>query len=160
MNCPICKKIDIGKEPDICPQCNADLRILNNLDQLRSSLSTSNYIQIKKTKGIYISIALLCFFLLSILFVLSSLNDKDNKIAQLHSAINNYKVKVEKYNSKPSHNITANGFAYSVKKGDSLWKVSKLFYGSGSHYLKIREANSLSSDNLWVGQLLFIPSNN
>jgi len=50
---------------------------------------------------------------------------------------------------------------YTVKKGDSLWNIAKKFYGDGSKYPKIYEANKdkISNPNLiYVGQVLTIPS--
>jgi nucleoid-associated protein YgaU len=50
---------------------------------------------------------------------------------------------------------------YTVKPGDSLSKISQQFYGSGSEYMKIFEANrdQLSDPNkIKAGQVLKIPS--
>ena len=47
-----------------------------------------------------------------------------------------------------------------VKKGESLWKIAEQYYGDGSLYKKIFEANQdiLSNPNLIkVGQKLRIP---
>jgi nucleoid-associated protein YgaU len=47
-----------------------------------------------------------------------------------------------------------------VKKGESLWKIAEQYYGDGSLYKKIFEANQdiLSDPNLIkVGQKLRIP---
>lgn len=52
------------------------------------------------------------------------------------------------------------GKTYSVKSGDSLWKIAKQFYGDGSQYMKIYNANTdkISDPNLiYVGQVLTIP---
>lgn len=50
---------------------------------------------------------------------------------------------------------------YSVQKGDTLWGIAKKFYGNGSKYTKIYEANKdkIKNPNLiYVGQVLTIPS--
>lgn len=50
---------------------------------------------------------------------------------------------------------------YTVVKGDSLWKIAKMFYGNGSKYPAIYHANKdkISNPNLiYVGQVLTIPS--
>lgn len=50
---------------------------------------------------------------------------------------------------------------YTVKKGDCLWNIAKKFYGNGSKYTKIYEANKdkIKNPNLiYVGQVLTIPS--
>lgn len=47
---------------------------------------------------------------------------------------------------------------YTVKKGDSLWKIAVKFLGDGSRYVEIKELNGLSSDVIHVGQVLKIPA--
>jgi nucleoid-associated protein YgaU len=49
---------------------------------------------------------------------------------------------------------------YTVKKGDSLWKIAKQLYGNGSQYTKIYNANTdkIKNPNLiYPGQVLAIP---
>ena len=50
---------------------------------------------------------------------------------------------------------------YTVKKGDCLWNIAKKFYGNGSKYTVIYEANKdkIQKPNLiYIGQVLVIPS--
>ena len=50
---------------------------------------------------------------------------------------------------------------YTVQKGDCLWKIAKQFYGNGSEYPKIFNANGdqISNPNLiYPGQVLTIPA--
>lgn len=46
---------------------------------------------------------------------------------------------------------------YTVKKGDSLWKIAKKLLGNGKKYPQIQKANGLSSDLIKAGQKLKIP---
>lgn len=53
---------------------------------------------------------------------------------------------------------------YTVKKGDSLWAIAAKYYGKGSEYTKIYEANSSVIDvhgggpnMIWPGDVLTIP---
>ena len=49
---------------------------------------------------------------------------------------------------------------YEIKKGDSLWKISKTFYGKGSRYNKIFKANKeviKDPDLIFPGQKIRIP---
>jgi nucleoid-associated protein YgaU len=49
---------------------------------------------------------------------------------------------------------------YTVKKGDTLWKISKHFYGTGEKYKLIQEANKDKTlDPLKIGIVLVIPKN-
>ena len=49
---------------------------------------------------------------------------------------------------------------YTVKKGDCLWNIAKKYYGDGSKYTKIYDANTdkVADPNLiYIGQVLVIP---
>jgi nucleoid-associated protein YgaU len=59
------------------------------------------------------------------------------------------------------HEIATTGGAeqsYTVKPGDNLSKVSKLFYGNANKYAKIAEANGISNpDHIRIGQQINVP---
>lgn len=46
---------------------------------------------------------------------------------------------------------------YTVKPGDTLWKIAQTLLGNGNRYAEIMTANNLKNGNLRVGQLLNIP---
>ena len=47
---------------------------------------------------------------------------------------------------------------YTVKKGDTLWKIAKEYLGNGAKYKEIKILNNLKSDTIYVGQNLKIPN--
>lgn len=47
--------------------------------------------------------------------------------------------------------------SYSVKSGDTLWKIAETHLGSGRRYLEIMELNGLSDETIYPGQVLRIP---
>ena len=47
---------------------------------------------------------------------------------------------------------------YTVVAGDSLWSIADKLLGDGSRYTEIRTLNGLTSDTIYVGQTLKIPS--
>jgi len=59
------------------------------------------------------------------------------------------------------HEIATTGGAnqpYTVKPGDSLSKISKLFYGDANKYSKIAQANGIANpDLIKVGQQVNVP---
>ena len=57
--------------------------------------------------------------------------------------------------ASPSENRT-----YTVKKGDSLWKIAKQFYGDGGLWSRIHDANRnviKDPDRIQPGSVLRIP---
>ncbi len=60
------------------------------------------------------------------------------------------------------HEIATTGGAeqpYTIKSGDNLSKVSKLFYGNPNKYAKIAEANGIANpDLIKVGQQINVPA--
>ncbi|MBW3086210.1 hypothetical protein KEM60_02421 [Austwickia sp. TVS 96-490-7B] len=48
---------------------------------------------------------------------------------------------------------------YVVESGDTLWGLAERFYGDGSQYTRIAEANDMDDPNILdVGQVLIIPA--
>lgn len=47
---------------------------------------------------------------------------------------------------------------YQVRKGDTLGKISQTYLGSAKRYEEIKSLNKLSSDVIYVGQLLKLPA--
>ena len=61
----------------------------------------------------------------------------------------------------PAGGVSAPAGSYTVKKGDTLSKISKQFYGDGNAYKKIFDANRdqlKDPDKIQPGQVLRIPS--
>lgn len=55
---------------------------------------------------------------------------------------------------------SSSGRKYTTKSGDSLWSIAKKFYGDGSQYMKIYEANRNVITNpvvVWAGVVITIP---
>ena len=66
------------------------------------------------------------------------------------------KAKTKKRNSKKKKKQKT----YTVKSGDCLWNIAKKFYGNGSQYTKIYNANRSKIKNpnlIYPGQVLAIP---
>ena len=49
---------------------------------------------------------------------------------------------------------------YTVKKGDSLWKIAEKCLGNGSKYAQIAELNNIKNNFIYAGQVLKLPQNN
>ena len=48
---------------------------------------------------------------------------------------------------------------YTVKKGDSLWKIAKNLLGNGSKYTEIATLNGIKDNFIYEGQVLKLPTN-
>lgn len=60
--------------------------------------------------------------------------------------------------ASPSTDSTAPQKTYTVVSGDTLWYIAQSFYGDGSQYRKISDANGITSpDSITAGQVLNIP---
>lgn len=46
---------------------------------------------------------------------------------------------------------------YTVKKGDTLYSIAATYLGNGARYLEIKSLNGLTSDIIYVGQVLKMP---
>ncbi len=160
MDCPVCNKVDIGDHPLFCPQCEADLSVLYNIAKLKGSISSTDAFVIKKRIILIISILFISLLSFSVIYTLAVYNTQDKYISQLKSTVKSYEKMMAKNlesRSLPAKQLSF--FSYTAKRGDSLWKLSRTFYGVGAKYVKIKEANSLASDNLVIGQILLIPNN-
>lgn len=52
----------------------------------------------------------------------------------------------------------ANPYSYRVKRGDTLYGISKTYLGDGNSYLRLADINGITDPNLiYVGQLIKIP---
>ena len=47
---------------------------------------------------------------------------------------------------------------YTIKKGDTLWDISKKYLGTGTRYPEIMSLNALKSTTIYPGQILRIPN--
>lgn len=53
---------------------------------------------------------------------------------------------------------TTDCITYTVKKGDSLWKIASTYLGNGSRYTEIVALNGILGNFIYAGQVLKIPS--
>lgn len=63
----------------------------------------------------------------------------------------------------PGTNKTAESAAsttktYTVKKGDSLWKIAANVLGNGSRYKEIMQLSGITSTTIYAGQVLTVPA--
>jgi LysM repeat protein len=68
---------------------------------------------------------------------------------------------VHKEESKPSEqakeSVKAEDHLYTVTSGDTLWSIAERTLGRGEAYWQIKQANNMSSDMIYPGQVLIIP---
>lgn len=58
----------------------------------------------------------------------------------------------------PTENSSDSFRKYTVAKNDTLWGIASKFLSSGAKYTKIKKLNGLTSDTIYVGQVLKIPN--
>ena len=82
------------------------------------------------------------------------------KTCTVTSAGDKPKVSVEKSRTTENSPMPTSNQSYTVKKGDCLWSIAKKFYGDGSKYTLIYNANKTKIKNpnlIQTGQVLIIP---
>lgn len=83
------------------------------------------------------------------------------KVETVSDKLTGSKKKATVTDTRPtSDNAPSGGTTYTVKKGDCLWNIAKKFYGNGSKYTIIAEANKgkIKKPNLiYAGMVLTIP---
>ena len=70
-------------------------------------------------------------------------------------------VKKAKLKLKKEAEVTVNStdyITYTVKKGDSLWKIASTYLGKGSKYTEIATLNNIKGNFICAGQVLKIPT--
>ena len=75
--------------------------------------------------------------------------------------VSNDTAKVEPVREQTNSPAPKQETTYAVEQGDCLWNIAKKFYGDGSKYTKIYEANKdmITNPNLiYAGHVLVIPS--
>jgi spore germination protein YaaH len=60
--------------------------------------------------------------------------------------------------STPSVPSTPSYRQYTVKSGDTLWKIAQAQLGAGNRYSEIKKINNLTSDTIYPGQVLKLPT--
>ncbi len=58
----------------------------------------------------------------------------------------------------PAENIKSENNSYTVKPGDTLWRIATTKLGNGNRYSEIIALNNLKNGNIRVGQVLKIPA--
>lgn len=88
--------------------------------------------------------------------------DYGTKTVSISAVGSGVKVSVEPQREAVSSPAPAQAVSYTVVKGDCLWTIAKKFYGSGSKYIVIYEANKDviggSPNRIYPGQVLTIPA--
>jgi nucleoid-associated protein YgaU len=88
----------------------------------------------------------------------NDLDISNTLIVQLEDSVANLNNKILSLANKIENQSAQNKYVkYTVKKGDSPWKIAELFYGDGRKYVLIEKENNLIQPfNLQVGQVLLI----
>ncbi|MCD8206425.1 MAG: LysM peptidoglycan-binding domain-containing protein [Bacteroidales bacterium] len=146
--CPVCSHPGIPdylKEDVVCPCCGTDLRIYRKIELAKDSTGGSNKGWLT---GISIVAALLCVATVIILVChwnsvssyKAQLNEKEQTISDLERKVKDLGHQINEKEVTTKEDIVL----YTVKEGDSLWRISRIFYGTGSRYGEIMELNNLT----------------
>lgn len=153
--CPICGKHDIPdfySQDVICPCCGSNLSIYRLIEQIETNSKPK--VQDKQKSGrpvlyVFASAALILLVFSGLL--VTRLSGYAAKLASSEAKCEALVIENESLKDlifKPKDNIESNmglsGFKYIVREGDSFWSISKKFYGTGTRYKEIADANNLN----------------
>ena len=68
------------------------------------------------------------------------------------------KLKLKSETEVKAEEKTTDYITYTVKKGDSLWKIAKTYLGNGAKYTEIVKLNNIKNDFIYAGLVLKIPT--
>lgn len=161
--CPICGGdpgvTDYLEKDTICQVCNSDLSIYRVTEQipLQSKTTVSNKIWKSITAVALLSTAVAGIFAFSISNNKTSVQDNTDveiiaRLEQSKDSLNNRIKELEEELAQKT-----DGFAYTVRKGDSFCRISQKMYGNESKYKEIAETNNMkTTDPIFVGDVLYI----
>lgn len=58
----------------------------------------------------------------------------------------------------PPHETEQQDTTYIIKSGDTLWGIAERYLGNGSKYSELKSLNGLTSDTIYPGQTIKIPT--
>lgn len=165
ISCPICGRENIAEETDRCPQCDADLesfRILESLPDNTVPAQKSGswlYLLVLIVAGLLILLNVYQYFRLKGLerkvsdqeiLVSDSVSRMAGRIENLAETTEKAVALIEKKTDEASANIVetiadpapeTEFFTYESTDTDTLWDVSRRYYGSGIYYPVLLEHN-------------------
>lgn len=159
LTCPVCDRTEI--ETNTCPNCETDLSTIRLLKELPF---LDNKTEAKPIKQSFIYIVLGIALLTIIAGIYGGYSIANNQYQASLNKINqdkNNPVIVENTEAETKAKLNwCGGFNYQIKSGDSLYMLGLRFYGDGSAWHLITEANPsiISPKNLEVGQIILIPN--
>lgn len=77
------------------------------------------------------------------------------KVAPYYNA--NWDMALRYVRENEADKETPENHLYTVQKGDSLWSIAEKTLGRGEWYYQIKQANNMTSDMIYPGQVLIIP---
>jgi hypothetical protein len=159
LTCPVCDRTEI--ETNTCPNCETDLSTIRMLKELSF---LDNKTEVKPVKASLVYLVLGIALLTIITGIYGGYSIANNQYQASLDKINQEKnspviVENTEIKTKPKLNWCG-GFKYQIKSGDSLYMLGLRFYGDGSAWNLITEANPsiTSPQNLEVGQIILIPN--
>ncbi|CDM92688.1 MAG: LysM domain-containing protein [Limnospira sp. PMC 1291.21] len=164
LTCPVCGRAEI--EGNICPNCETDLTLIRQLQELpqlavepaviAAPKSSQNIQQLLLVMGIII-------LLLGIALGRFIRGESDVQTASVYptEVIETARFLPSLNKPKIDKNSPAScgGFYYSVQRGDSLSRIARKFYGEGSRWPQLIETNPNlkgRENQIEVGEVILI----
>ena len=185
MECPVCKSITTDPEQKKCAECSTDLEIFRIIETLEKKAHKQNKrISLLAFSLIFLVVAAAVFYYFFLNFNLSKGKDDATTISKQQIEIeylnnekqlltsslvelrNEVQVLTEKLKKAESQKVVAEPskpkptpkeIIHVVKRGESLQRIAKKYYGNSDEYQRIMKDNNIKNANsITIGQKLKI----
>jgi Tfp pilus assembly protein FimV len=171
LTCPVCDRQEI--EDNICPNCETDLSLIRQLQELpvvdEKSIAIPAENSLTTQPNISGKLVILAILILVLGFGLgamgtSLLSQKPPSVstATTITPLPELKPPAIKYTPKSTRSQSScGGFYYTVKRGDSLNRIAAQFYGRSQLLSKIVAVNPTlkgRESSIEIGEVFFVPN--
>jgi hypothetical protein len=151
--CPICGKAgipDFQKEDVVCPNCNSDLSIYRNLQEVADG---GGYSKNNKLAIILPIAAVLLVCIVGFVFLNKEKNAMQQQLKEANNTIAELRGKDKSSNATQQHQIAKEQLyiEYYVQLNDSPWRIVQKFFGVRSDWQNISR-NIAERNGIWDAQ--------
>lgn len=172
LTCPVCDRPEI--EDNICPNCETDLSLIRQLQELpivdEKSIAIPAESLLNTQPNISVKLVILAILILVLGFGLGAIGTSlfaqqpSPSVSTVTTITPLPELKPPAIKSTPKFTrsqSSCGGFYYTVKRGDSLNRIAAQFYGRSQLFSKIVAVNPTlkgRESSIEIGEVFFVPN--